>query len=71
MPRILFPFTRAKLNSIARLAGEKLQNKTKKKPVIVTVGMKQRLRGFLSEHQALADVLMFLHDPVIQSLHTR
>lgn len=27
MPRILFPFTRAKLNSIARLAGEKLQNK--------------------------------------------
>lgn len=60
MPRILFPFTRAKLNSIARLPWRE-----GKKVMIVTVGMKQRPRYVVPEHQAPVDVLMSLCDLVI------
>lgn len=54
MPRILFPFTRAKLNSIARLAEEK------QKIMIFIVGMKQKPWCAVSERQALADGLYVL-----------
>lgn len=60
MPRILFPFTRAKLNSIARLPWRE-----GKKVMIFTAGMKQRPRYVVPEHQAPVNVLMSLHDLVI------
>lgn len=42
------------------------ENKTKQKTVMTfTVGMKQRPRCVLSEHQALADVLMSSHNLMI------
>lgn len=61
MPRILFPFTRAKLNSIARLAREKIKEK---KSYNIYSGNETETQ-VCAEHQALADVLMSLHDPVI------
>lgn len=60
MPRILFPFTRAKLNSIARLPWRE-----EKKVMTFTVGMKQRPRYAVPEHQAPVDVLMSLRNLVI------